>query len=424
MTTNVNERPARRARLRKAGPPLALVAALAPTSELHAAPTGSNYEGLHVLELGHKGDLGAPARAVTQAVKRRVREAADYTLANSDLPFDAFASMCHKGPLVGPDNVPREPAARCLDQVGASLHGDSFLPKAPYVWGVVYRPSGSAGLAVRLHLWRPGKGDASAEERLDAVPADENDAALDAAAERLLARLLYGDRAGFVRLVAGRPVEGDVFVDGRARGALENAPRLFAMELGERSIEVRERTRVVARGRAQVRPGEQDVALALPERLPSPGPGGTPPASGSDGAWQTPVGWVGLGLGAGLLGAGVFSSLKVGGLDDRAAEPAYSNYRSSVSGGQDPCDAAGAGRPSSAPDSVSPQRFDDLCSQASTFRALQYVFYGAGALSAAAGAYLVLSAPAAAPAAASGARWRVRPTAGLAGGGLTLDARF
>jgi hypothetical protein len=102
-----------------------------------------------------------------------------------------------------------------------------------------------------------------------------------------------------------------------------------------------------------------------------------------------------VGVGTALLGAGVLASLRVDGIgrtqnDERALQ--HYGSLALMSGYEGRCEAADAGEAFKGQDVASRRRVHRLCSAQAVLRPLQYVFYGAGALFAGAGAYLLLSA--------------------------------
>jgi hypothetical protein len=124
------------------------------------------------------------------------------------------------------------------------------------------------------------------------------------------------------------------------------------------------------------------VELSL-EPEPPPPPPPAPPAvvrPPPGGGWQKPVGYVGLGLGVALIGAGVVSSLRVG-------------------------DASGGER--------------------DTLSVLQYVFYGSGVVVGGAGAYFAFFAPTPSKdEPARGASWQLLPALGPRQAGLGARLSF
>ncbi len=381
-----------------------------------------------MLELAQRGELSA-ARALTAALKQRVRDAAEHALGNTDLPFDAVVAQCFRRPLVDPDGLLREPPRRCLDVAGASLNGSVTAPAA-YLWGAVYRaPGARAELRVRLHLWRERDVDHVVQ---DVVPEGADGEAIDALAERLMARLLYPDQASLVRVAAGGRVEGELFVDGRPRGPLHAKPRWFAVARGEHVFELRAGLAPIARATASVGLADGlEVRLEPIAAAPPPAPVAPPAASRPAlpiepprGAWKRTAGFVGVGLGAALIGAGVVSSLRVKGLgDDLDSGRAFLAYRSGIGAFDDVCDSADADVASVRSGAATPGRVRRVCSGASTLQVAQFVLYGAGALAVGAGAYLLATSPKAREPVKSSA-WSVRPWAGASGGGVRLGLTF
>jgi hypothetical protein len=395
-----------------------------------AAPPGQSFETVHVLELSQRDALAA-ARGLTAALKQRVRDAAEHTLGNTDLPFDALLGQCPHPPLVGPKGTLHEPPRRCLDLVGSSLSGIATAPAA-YLWGAVYRlPGTKADWRVRLHLWRDRTYDQVAE---DVVPEGADGEALDALAERLLARLLSPGRASLVHVATAGRLEGELYVDGKPRGALQGAPRWFAVAPGEHQFELRAGPNVVARAGARV--GLTDGLEVQLEPVTATPPPVSPPIVPPEARrhalppevrhdeWKRTAGFVGLGLGAALIGAGVVSSLRVNGLrDDFDTERPFIAYRSGVTGYEDSCDAADANLGSAHAGAATAGRMRRVCSAISTFQVAQFVFYGAGALAAGAGAYLLATSPKAVEPPKPVA-WSLYPWAGVSGGGVRLGLTF
>ncbi|HEU4533148.1 MAG TPA: hypothetical protein VFS00_03485 [Polyangiaceae bacterium] len=153
-------------------------------------------------------------------------------------------------------------------------------------------------------------------------------------------------------------------------------------------------------------------------------------------AWRKPFGYAGLGVGAALLGAGVYSTLRLTGVDGQMADPSVLAYRATLRTPQDPCFAARQGFVSPQSGAASPEHVKGLCAQASAFGAMQYAFYGAGALVSGLSALFLLAAgpPREAPTSAAVATakragppktsWRLQPNVGRTSAGLTLHVRF
>ncbi len=160
----------------------------------------------------------------------------------------------------------------------------------------------------------------------------------------------------------------------------------------------------------------------LPPRALKPPP--EPPPSG---AWHRPVGFVGLGLGVALLGAGVYSSLRMEALEDRFNSKPYLIYRSPSEEAPPPgapCASARQGYESPRVGAVDAADFRDACAEAGRLKVFQYVFYGTGAALVGAGAYFAFLAPSKAGGASAGSSWRVVPAASPSTAGATWTLTF
>lgn len=189
----------------------------------------------------------------------------------------------------------------------------------------------------------------------------------------------------------GRPISPDELLQGVRVNVGDHHVRAEAA--GKRPLDVafraEERAQTVVALANRLDPLEEKRA---PPVLPAAAPPRTEPRPG---AWRTPAGWAGVGIGATLLGAGVVASLRVDGIgktqnDDRALQHYGSLALMDGYGGR--CDAADEGVSFEGRNVASRERVHRLCSAQGALRPLQYVFYGTGALFAVVGAYLLLSA--------------------------------
>lgn len=160
-----------------------------------------------------------------------------------------------------------------------------------------------------------------------------------------------------------------------------------------------------------------------------------PGAEGARGSsWRRPVGFAGLGVGAALLGAGLYSSVRLTGVEGQWSEPSLLAYRSTLPPTQDSCEAARRGVLSPQAGAANPSQVRGLCAQVSTFETLQYAFFGAGALVGGLGALFLLSTapPREAPGGLVSSRrappprpsWRLQPSFARSTATLTLHVRF
>ncbi len=258
-----------------------------------------------------------------------------------------------------------------------------------------------------LGLWR----EALDDYRAALARADDptRDAGLKPATRKLLQQEsrqsleALGEKVPVVRV--DRLPEGDAeasyALDGRPVGSNELLQGVH-VDPGEHRLRVAapgKRALVIA-FRAEER---SQTVVALPSRLepfeappPAPAPAAAPAprAEPRAGSWRAPAGWVGVGVGTALLGAGAIASLRVDAIgrvqgDDRALRD-YGAI-AALSGYEGRCEAADAGLAFEGPGLASPARVRRLCSAQGALQAWQYVFYGAGAAFAGAGVYLLLS---------------------------------
>lgn len=201
----------------------------------------------------------------------------------------------------------------------------------------------------------------------------------------------------------GRPVEPNELLQGLRINPGDHRLRVEAP--GKRSIEVafrvEERSQTVVALPVRLESSEPKpfapATLAAPEQAAGPSAGG----------WRVRAGWVGVGVGTALLGAGVVASLRVDSIGRTQREDRALRYYGSLAlmeGYEGRCDAADAGVVIEGPDVASPGRVNRLCSVQGALRPLQYVFYGAGALFAGVGAYFLLSPDAGAGSARGGGK--------------------
>jgi hypothetical protein len=143
-------------------------------------------------------------------------------------------------------------------------------------------------------------------------------------------------------------------------------------------------------------------------------------AEASSSTWQTTLGWTGVGVGAALLGAGIYSVIKVNSIE---SEPKVDAYRRGFPPDVDACERAEAGASSRIAGAATPSEMQDFCGTANTFQALEFVFFGLGAISAGAGIYL-LATDTGTSTARSRSYFAVTPPIGRSGGRVEVGFRF
>jgi hypothetical protein len=98
------------------------------------------------------------------------------------------------------------------------------------------------------------------------------------------------------------------------------------------------------------------------------------------------AGWAAIGVGGLLVAGGVYSSVKVKAIEE---DPAMQSYRAQFAKGQNACTEAERG--TERPGAAAPGEVADLCSEARTYQALQYLLFGLGSVAVGTGALILLT---------------------------------
>jgi hypothetical protein len=297
---------------------------LVATTAARADAPGPNAPPIQVIAI-RSDDAEDQADALTAALRNRVRALRGFSLGDGDYALEVLTLALKCG---------ETPDETCQIRIGNQIHADRF------VWGTVKRSKSSARQVVaELHLWTRGKPSTMTE-----LAFSDN---LTAPGDDSLRRLV--DEALNVLL---------------ERQKAPSAPPP---------------TRPAA-----PRPATTTAAASTPPATEPTPPDAPPEPSSSN--WQNTLGWTGVGVGAALVAAGVYSVLRVGAIEN---EDKVDRYRQGFRPNVDSCSEAEAGVRSNIPGAATPGEMQDFCSAASTFQALQFVFFGLGAISAGAGIYLL-----------------------------------
>jgi hypothetical protein len=132
------------------------------------------------------------------------------------------------------------------------------------------------------------------------------------------------------------------------------------------------------------------------------------------------LGWTGVAVGGALIGAGIYSVIRVNSIE---GEEKVEHYRRGFSPEVDACERAEAGVTSRIAGAATPAEMQDFCSSAKTFQALEFVFFGLGALSAGAGIYF-LATDSGTSSARTRSYFSVTPPIGRSGGRIQVGFRF
>jgi len=375
---------------------LAMGTAVLSSSEVSwADPAGTNALPINVVTI-KTDDADDQAEALTTAVKAEVRQLAGWSLADGDnsLEMLTLALRC-----------PSPPDAACELRIADQIKTDRF------VWGTLKKSSGHRVEGV-LHLWTRNQGQTSANVAFDENMTEANDDAMRKVAKDAMAALTGGPPKGSVRITAGE-TNGQVFVDNQPSGAIHNGIATLFMPVGKHRVEVRAPGYSPVSGEVSVSPNSSVALTLTPVTLEQ--------ATADSARFSTRkiAGYGALAGGVMLGAAGFYSSLKVRSIDN---DEGLTAYRDHLSSNLNICDEAKAGRVVAG--AASPNEVKDMCSSATTYQTLQWVFYGLGAVSAGVGTYLILTEKPSQPSTTSARNIQVVPSAGRQGGGLDVRVIF
>jgi hypothetical protein len=344
----------------------ALAAALLMTTSAARADAPSpNAPPIQVIAI-RSDDAEDQADALTAALRNRVRALRGFSLGDGDYALEVLTLGLKCGEV--PDEA-------CQTKIGNQIKADRF------VWGSVKRSKSAKQVVAELHLWTRGRPSTKTEFAFSdnlTAPGDDG-----------LRRLV--DEALGVLLERRAPA---------APGATSTARAPAA------------RTTAVA----------ASTPAAAPSTVP-PADGAATPGDRSDSSGSSlhsTLGWTGIGVGAALVGAGVFSVFRVSAIEN---EDKVDKYRQGIPREVDSCEQAKAGVNSRIAGAATPTEMQDFCSAAGTFQALEFVFFGLGALSAGAGIYFLATEPSSASA-RSRTYFAVTPPVGRSSGRIEFGFRF
>jgi hypothetical protein len=380
---------------------LGLLAASALGSVAHPAlaePPSSRATPVYVLSIW-TDDSDDQADALTQALRSRVRQAAGWSLLETNQSFETLAIAL---------KCPAKPDPPCLQRIADQLHADH------YVWGLMSRKKGAGEVNADVHLWSRGHLESQASEPYSENLKDASDESLKQIAARLFGKLTGSAGGGTMVIRAGNG-SGAVFVDGVEKATLEGGVARVDVGSGPHTISVRVPGFAAPAQQASVGVGsEQEVNFSLaPVAQPPPdtGPHPTFPS-------RKVIAYSAIVAGAGLLiASGVEAAAWVS--DSNAAHDDRLQVPSSVT---DVCAAE-----------VN-QAAQDACHKgkdAVTVSTLAWVLGGAGAALAGTGLVLLMTDPgtrestreSGAPA-SSRRRVEVLPSVGVRGGTVDLRLSF
>jgi len=314
------------------------------------------------------------AQKLTLALKKVAKRQSAIALVPGDYSLEVLTLA------LGCSDTPDE---ACLGKIADRIKADAF------VWGTLEKHGSE--LDLRLHFFQRGQPSRAAELHLDSEAGDD---ALNALAERALAKLL-GGKAHAVNgapdeemgrlLLSADALSGEIVIDGAPAGEIRNGHAELELAAGEHDVSVRVPGYREAEGTIVVSSGKSALLRLHPEKI------GTLRASHTEGASEDAgsnagAGWGAIALGGAFVIAGVYSTLRVNSINHDAE---FDGYRAGISKNADAC--VSANRNVVVSGASSPSRISDLCSESKTFEALEYVFFGLGAVAAGTGALILLT---------------------------------
>lgn len=387
------------------------------TPAAHADPESANTPKVHVVAI-RSYDADDQAEALTVMLRNRIRALRGWSLGEGDHSLEILTLGLKCGDV--PDDS-------CQAKIGQQIGSDR------YIWGTVHKKKGGQ-VTADLHLWARGKPAAEAQLTYSDNLTAPGDETLKRMVDGALAKLVGVGETGAVVIRSPDAAFGDVYVDGKPYGALRDGEMKLDLAPGSHEVELR-RGATSQKGTVSVRPGvavelllAPAGAAATPAEAPTTVGTSLSATSGASHGGSKAMGVAALGMGVVLIGGGIYSLVRIRQID---SDQGFDRYRQGFHHDQDICDEARAGAVSAVPGAATPDEMRRLCSQASTFQVLQYVFLGLGAVSTGAGIYLLARNPSprataavTAPVAAVRPRWSLTPRVGSSAAGLQLRLVF
>jgi hypothetical protein len=338
---------------------------------VRAAPAEGASRNIQVLAI-MSDDAIEQANALTVALRRAVQLDQSLSLMPGEYALEVL--------LVALD-CPEPPDTACFSRIAKRIGSEQF------VWGRLDR-SGKDVVA-DLHLWSEDENRSHVRMRYSSQLTDPDDEALLDIAVRAREQLT-GLARGKLTLAAG-DVSGDILVDGKRAGEIRHGRAELSLPAGEHEIRLRAAGYTDAVARVVVPSGGAAQLELAPVALTAESETSahvSPEWSGARPRKAAPpiLGYAILGTGVALVGAGVYSLLRVDAIN---SDDGFQAYRRGFDSSVDACDEAEAGRVvEGAPP---PGDIHDQCTTGRRFEILQYVFFGLSAVGIGAGTYLILS---------------------------------
>jgi hypothetical protein len=394
----------------RASSTLPLVAGLAWclfSSDVLAAPPGPGVLPLHVLEF-YTDDADDQAKALTLAMRARVRASKDHSLADGDFALGVFLASLKCGDI---------PDVACQTRIGDNLKIDR------YIWGTMRKVDGGQ-VSIDIHLWQRGQQEVRQQLSFSDNLTVAEDQSLQKIADQLLSKLVNFGKIGVVKLVNPKGLAGDLFVDGKPQGQVAGNLTELSLPIGQRQFELRSGGKVIAQGTGLVGPNNP-----IEIELTAVGGDNQVSFSTAEPAWKKPASYAAIGVGGAMVLGAAYMSLWSA--TNGFGNDSVKQVGSKLTSGTKVCDAArnpaanaGSFR-GGTPDPTVLSDAASACDRGDTFKTMQTILYPVGGLLIAGGAYLLYSSSkekGAAPAAAR--RFEVTPLVGQNAGYVDLKVTF
>jgi hypothetical protein len=358
-----------------------LSAAVSLAGILGAAPALAAAQPVQVLAV-QSDDAVDQAQAMTSALKDAALHQSSIKLVPGDYSLEVLSLAL---------SCPDTPDDACLAKIAGKIKADAF------VWGTLSKDGKK--LDLKLNLYRRGQTSRSSEVRYS--PSLENEELKDIASgtlsqlfsqKRSSARAEPEEETGKL-LLSADDLNGQIVIDGAPAGEIRDGHAQLELPVGEHDISVRTDGYLDAEGTVTISHDKRALLRLHPRKL------GVTRAShddsnsdSSDAQSNAGAGWGAIIVGGAFVAAGVYSTLRVNSINH---DSEFDSYRAGIAKNDDAC--VEANRNLVVTGATAPSRISELCSQSKTFEALQYVFFGLGAVAAGTGALILLTDDKSAP---------------------------
>jgi hypothetical protein len=325
------------------------------------------------------------ANAMTDALRAAARKVSGWKVA------DRAVSMSQMSLAHGCDDID----APCLSEIAKGLQADRLL------FGTVRRtaaqPKNKYDYELSVSVFNAGTRTIGTTETTTVPRAEAKLKKLSSRAEPVIAKLASGDTGSGVLSVQVNVANAEVKLDGQVVGQTRDKTLVLeGLKEGEHNLEITAIGHLTHDQKILVASGQRTEIKVSLEPVPEPSTEPAPVAALApieEEGGSSNISWLGytlIGVGAAsLAGWGVSMYL----VNDTNKDQSFVGYKAAFSQTTDDvCDLADSNN--TAGGNVSAAQLSDvksLCSRGRTFNLLQWVFLGAGVLSASVGTFIVVS---------------------------------